>query len=605
MRQFVEPTARNLLRRPLALGVPLPGLLAVSSAVLTIFVLGAGTGTTSALSLSVGVLGYSLLRIAQRFAKTGWSEAFLYSLERRIGSRVHDGLLRWSDAQLTVSNPDTLTHLDLLAVKERLEERLVSLKPGDRATFVLQKSPDGAKLRELEVSGTFDLRRASSLGARVKGELGIAGSAYSLHQLPVLTDPLWLFGALRRLTGPYTCVVGVRGVAHPEIKARVERARRSNSASDAPISDIDAEVTFEEASAILEGLSRGEETLLELSLTVIASPSTELDERYFCQEKNFDLALFSALGVRPRFFRSHIVRLATAQDLIPNLGDACEDGRALLETSRGGPLYFSPQDPRLESLHWVVAGASGSGKSFFTGVLLSRLLRSGRPMSVLFIDRNRSFKRFVASVGAPYLEPQSLLALERQTHGLREHWERPGSITGIELSELGADEEREATVALLGRIEAFLRYRESTHAFYVVLDECWNLMREHPVGVQRAFRECRKLNGAVVALTQSLDDFAPGSSGQSIFQNAPIRILLRQGEDVSRYQGILGLNQVEATRVARLKQVKGEFAECLIKTPYESKLGRLYPTPEEHDLFRTDNLREERVREVLIQRGLA
>ena len=158
-------------------------------------------------------------------------------------------------------------------------------------------------------------------------------------------------------------------------------------------------------------------------------------------------------------------------------------------------------------------------------------------------------------------------------------------------------EKKAAIHTLLSRFETFLRYRRSTHPVYLVLDECWNFMRDEPVLVQRAFREFRKLNGAVVAITQSLADFLTDESGQSIFQNAPIRILLRQGEDVSRYQGILGFNSVETERVCRLRQQKGVFSECLIKTPFLSRLGRLYPTEAEHALLRTDNLRAELVAE--------
>jgi hypothetical protein len=115
--------------------------------------------------------------------------------------------------------------------------------------------------------------------------------------------------------------------------------------------------------------------------------------------------------------------------------------------------------------------------------------------------------------------------------------------------------------------------------------------------VQRAFREYRKLNGAVVAITQSLSDFLSTENGQSIFQNAPIRILLRQGEDLSPIRGHLGFNDVELRLSRQLKQVKGEFSECLLKTPFLSRLGRLYPNPEEHELLRSDNIRQELIRE--------
>lgn len=82
-----------------------------------------------------------------------------------------------------------------------------------------------------------------------------------------------------------------------------------------------------------------------------------------------------------------------------------------------------------------------------------------------------------------------------------------------------------------------------------------------------------------------------------------MRILLRQGEDLAPYRGMLGLNEVEISKVRALKQKKGVFSECLIKTSFVSHLGRLYPTEEEHETFRTDNLCEELVKEVRSNRG--
>jgi hypothetical protein len=137
-----------------------------------------------------------------------------------------------------------------------------------------------------------------------------------------------------------------------------------------------------------------------------------------------------------------------------------------------------------------------------------------------------------------------------------------------------------------------------------VLDECWNFLRDEPLLVQRAFREFRKLNGAAVAITQSLSDFLTDESGRSILQNAPVRILLRQGEDPAPYAGALGLNQTELARVRFLKQLKGHYSEALIKTPFLSRIGRLCPTPEEHDLLRTDNIREELLAEQMKARTL-
>ncbi len=300
------------------------------------------------------------------------------------------------------------------------------------------------------------------------------------------------------------------------------------------------------------------------------------------------------MGLRVRFFRSFYLRAVSATDLIPNVFDPKEkDAVVLLKTIRNYPLYFNPQDKRLEALHWLVVGATGSGKSFFTGLVLKRLIEQGQLMSVLFIDHNRSFRRMVLNSRHPYFEPQSLEDLKFYTNSLFNTLNKVGGIAGIELSDFDSLEKKEAAKNLLTSIEDYLRKRESIHPVYIVLDECWNFLKDEPVLVQRAFREFRKLNGAAIAITQSLSDFLMDESGRSIFQNAPIRILLRQGEDLAPYKGVLGLNSVELKLLRQLKQKKGVYSECLIKTPFLSKLSKLYPTSEEHKLLRTDNIREE------------
>lgn len=594
MRKFVEPTARSLLRRPLVLGVPFPGLLLLTFGALSIFVAGAGRATANGLAIAVGAVGYLILRVFSRFAKPGWEESLIFALERMVPPKVPNGRLVVEPSHLTVSAPDTLTETDLLNLKDGFLDRVQSLRLGERWTALLRINEFGAEMHEVGVSGRFDLR--NPLEQPILRELTSHRHIYSLYRLPVNSDPLWLFGLLSK-TKEAVVIAGFQGIDPAGVKRQIEHARRSNSQGEMSLSDIDSMISFEEASLVLQGLSRGSDTVVEAALVIASSEPLDLDQGLFVEEKNRILAALSALGVRKRFHRSHLLRAVTACDLVPNIIDPRESGIAILRSVRGNPLYFSPQDPRLEALHWLVVGASGSGKSFFTGLVLKRMIDQGCPMSVLFMDHNRSFRRLVRGADDAYLEPKTLGDIEEAIDRLQRRWNQSGSLSGIELSDLDLVEKKAAIRRLLSGFETFLRNRDSIHPVYLVLDECWNFMRDEPVLVQRAFREYRKLNGAVIAITQSLSDFLTDESGQSIFQNAPIRVLLRQGEDVSRYQGILGLNSVELERVSRLRQKKGEFSESLIKTPFLSRLGRLCPSEEEHRLLRTDDLRAELIAE--------
>lgn len=585
MRKYSESTARNLLRKPLVLGVPLIGLILLSFVVLTTNLIGGQGRLSSTVSLLIAIIGYGFLRTVNRIAKNGWEEKVVYKIEglskkRKLPQQYGDLV----PAHIEIQSADTLDDDELVQQKETLREWLRDIKRGTSVSLFGFRNHEGFTLHKVSQSGSLE-------------DLTQYKYAYSLYQLPVSTCPLWLTAVLDRVSGEVAIGVRFESLDFWKTKSRIEQARRSNARDDSRISNIDSEISFEESSRVLEGLSRGDEKIYEASLVIFTKKLTDFDPDCFCLEEQIELPIKAITGERKRFFRSFLIRECTATDLIPNLQDPLEIGLPILKTRRGSPLYFSPLDKRLEALHWLIVGATGSGKSMFTGLVLSRLIEQSKAISVLFVDHKRSFKRFVKSKAGVYLEPQSLLELTESASSSINSLNRVGSIAGIELSDLTQSEKKEAAHFVLSSIESFLSTRNSIHPIYIVLDECWNFMRDEPMLVQRAFREFRKLNGAAVAITQSLADFLTDEAGQSIYQNAPIRIILRQGEDVTRYQGILGLNSREVSLVKTLQQKKPLFSECLIKTPFLSRVGRLYPSDAEYELLRTDNLREEYLKE--------
>ncbi|MBU6154136.1 MAG: hypothetical protein KGP28_07525 [Bdellovibrionales bacterium] len=590
MRRFHEPTMKNLLRVPLVMGVPFNGLLLLSFLVLCLMVLSSGSKVGNTITLGFGLGGFATLRICSRFMIPGWEDELFWrlgeSLRKRFGKRAQSrAKVSFHDGPFALETQDLKDEIELIRGRETIRERLGRLKAGEDLVLQVSVHKDGARIHRIEAKDGITSGHES-------------GRLYSLSSLPVSTHPAITCAWFDRLQKPFTVYVRVTGIGFMESKKKVEGSRKRSARAGEGLSNVDSDVTFEEASRVLEAMSRGDEALCEFSMIIeTKEPEPELDASFFHIEKEHNLAFDSILGLRKKHFRSHIMRLTTASDLIPTLLDPAESSAPILNTIRGSPLYFSPQDSRLEALHWLVIGASGTGKSFFVGSVLSRMVGHGVPMSVLFVDHNRSFRRFVREVGGLYLEPQDLGELGAGLGLLIESLSAPGIFAGIELSDLTLDEKKVGARTLLMRIEQYLRERQNTHPVYLVLDECWNFIRDEPVLVQRAFREFRKLNGAVIAVTQSLSDFLNDPSGRSILQNTPIRVLLRQGEDLRPYRGDLSLNEVEMERVRFLKQEKGAFSECVIKTSFVSLLGRLYPSESEHRIFRTDNIREELIRE--------
>lgn len=579
MRNFREPTYSKLLRQPLVLGVNMTGLLGLVFLTSLSQVILPSSPYSNLLSISIASIGYIALRILAKHAKIGWEESFIFWLEDFIKKPM--GKIEYLDAEFTIQPPTTMDLESLIYQKEQLEEKIKSIGINESISLVFRISVSGAEVSKIKASpGDTEFESFNFI--------------YSLTSLPVVTDPLFMTGVLSKIR---EAVVFVRidGLNQLEVKGSIERSRKNNAQNSSDLSNIDSEVSFSDASEILEGISKGSEHVVSVSVVIASNQPMNLDPGIFTLEKS-QLSLFSVTGLRKRSHRAIRSRLVTAVDLLPTFLDAKEEGRAILKTRNGFPLYFSPLDQRLESLHWIVVGATGTGKSFFTALLLKRLIEGGEKISAIFIDHRRSYRRLVLASSGAYIEPKSILELKSATQDLLLA-SKVGAIQGIELSNLPFKDKKEAACFLLEAVERHLSSRNSFHPIYIVLDECWNFLRDEPVLVQRAFREYRKLNGAVVAITQSLTDFLNTENGESIFQNSPIRILLRQGEDLTPFKGQLEFNDVELKLSRRLQQSKGEYSECLIKTPYLSRLGRLYPTLEEYELLRTDNLKEVETRE--------
>lgn len=593
MRAFREPTYRNFLRKPMLFGVPMTGMLAliVGVTALQAVLSFLDVPYTPGIVTGTAVIGYAVLRILSRILKPGWEESLWFRLEQKGKPKSIE--FETKESLTPVVSPDCLSEQQCVYRKEELLQQLSELNPGEELRLALVAKRSGSKLFQV------DTKSEDQGGAIGKLELpwGLSESrhCYSLYSVPAYLDPLLVFDLLRRIDGEFVAAIRIQSVDEKKAKRQVEYSRRRTIQQSSGLTDIDSDVTFQEASKMLEGISRGTESLYEISLVVSSQQKLDLPEDLFVEEKDLSLPLYSVLGLRKRFHRSLWVRGTTAVDLIPNFFDPKEESAPLLATKRGYPLYFRPDDSRLESLHWLVSGSTGSGKSFFTGVVLKRMIEAGANISVIFIDYNRSFSRFVRSKGEPYIEPENAEDFALLVDDLLMYLDRPGRMTGIELSEIPESSGTQVAERLFGAITKYLRQRKSSHVVYFVFDECRRLMIDVPFLTERLYRESRKLNGAVIGITTSLSHFITEANAQSIIQCAPIRIFLRQDEDLSAYQRALDLNDKEIALARSLTQRKGKSGQCIVKTPFASMLAELSPTEEEHRLFRTDNLREEYV----------
>jgi hypothetical protein len=617
------PTCAQLFKEPLVYGVTQLQLAGLVPLTLGLQALLQGRSDSELLTGGLAFSAYSALRLSSQYGYPGQKEAYLGLLEKGLKNTRQGDSVRLSDSSrigdLCLHHFDTLTRADLKRIKDLTARKLDTLSEGQSINFAVRFDSKGDEILHTLPTGTSVLLEYPGI--------------YSLIRLPLYTGPTTAwdltnslastrthsqatsegepkkqepsdaanFAGQSTLNQDHLYLIRLEALPTQNCLQRIEKIRRRTSGTGSvTFTSAEENIANEAASQMAELLASGREKIYQMSVVLALKGRATVKSNLFIRERfgwAKRLALQSVLGERVRFHRSHLVRTRTAADFLPEFGDDRPTATLtpVFETRRGKPLAIDLQSPDLPALHINVSGTTGSGKSVAAVALLTRLQAQGVATSVFFLDQLFSFRRTVIGLSGVYLEPESLEHLKRGFPDVLRVLDQNQGITGVELSELPMHEIGPAIQWVLAQLLRFLKTRQSLHPVYIVMDESWRLLKEEPTLLQTLFRECRKLDGAAVAITQSLTDLLRDPAGQAVFQNTPIQLVLRQREDPARIKGDLGLNEQEAELLRSLELKKGEFTELLIKLPSKSYLARLRLTATEHELFRTDTIRKERV----------
>ena len=125
----------------------------------------------------------------------------------------------------------------------------------------------------------------------------------------------------------------------------------------------------------------------------------------------------------------------------------------------------------------------------------------------------------------------------------------------------------------------------------LVLDECWQLLKDTQGTdlVETFYRTARKMNAAVLSISQNPTDFLDASIASVMINNSPIKYILRLKEGHDKL-ALFGLNENEIKAAGELEVRPGRYSEVFIKFDDRSVIARLEPSPLEYWAATTDAL---------------
>ncbi|RIY33683.1 hypothetical protein CKF54_02450 [Psittacicella hinzii] len=125
------------------------------------------------------------------------------------------------------------------------------------------------------------------------------------------------------------------------------------------------------------------------------------------------------------------------------------------------------------------------------------------------------------------------------------------------------------------------------------IDEAWDLLASKTISyfIETGYRRFRKYNGAVVTITQSIEDLYSTPSGRAIAANSANYYLLAQKDETIKQlinQDKLILDAHAIRQITSLKTRKGHYAEIFMLTDYGTGVGRLIVAPKIQLLYSTN-----------------
>ena len=140
----------------------------------------------------------------------------------------------------------------------------------------------------------------------------------------------------------------------------------------------------------------------------------------------------------------------------------------------------------------------------------------------------------------------------------------------------------------------------------IIFDEVWALLGDETGGrlISELYRTLRKYGAGIMSVSQDISDFKLTRHHAGILANTGTLFILKLSSAIndSEIRSALNLNDREMELIRQLDQVKGEYAEVLVKG-VETFVARVKPTPLEYWIASSDWADREKLAQVIARVG--
>lgn len=188
------------------------------------------------------------------------------------------------------------------------------------------------------------------------------------------------------------------------------------------VSDIESSAKYQDLETLLEEMIAQGQKVFHVSVTVILQSEieSELDEQVDLTLSKFreiggaealtetlaSFDIFSQVALPNARCKERVKKIKTSNlcDLLPVYGPWPGHSKpsVLLKSRMGSLLSFNPFDSSLSNFNSLVSGASGSGKSAMTNLLLMQMIKENG--KIFFIDIGGSYKKLTENLLGQYVE---------------------------------------------------------------------------------------------------------------------------------------------------------------------------------------------------------